>query len=55
MYEEIYKTYKNTVEDHIHRNLFMDIDANPDNELINDIKNNKIVIYTIFINKFRFF
>ena len=48
MYEEIYKTYKNTVEDHIHRNLFMDIDANPDNELINDIKNNKIVIYTAF-------
>ena len=47
MYEEIYKTYTNTIEDHIHRNLFMDIDANRI-IIINDIKNNKIVIYTAF-------
>ncbi|MBX7077431.1 MAG: DUF616 domain-containing protein [Methanobacteriaceae archaeon] len=48
MYEEIYETYKNTVNDHIHRDLFIDINAQPDEDLIEDIKNNKIVIYTAF-------
>lgn len=47
MYEEIYETYKKVAKDHIDRDLF-NRSSNPASELIEDIKNNKMVIYTAF-------
>ena len=47
MYGEIYKTYKKVAKDNINRELFNHSNESPDS-LIEDIKNNKIVIYTAF-------
>lgn len=47
MYEEIYDTYKKVAKDNINRDLFTN-QKEPNKELIDDIKNNKLVIYTAF-------
>ena len=38
MYEEIYKTWKNTHSEHVKRELFTPMDSQPDEGLIEDIK-----------------
>ena len=47
MYEEIYETYKKVSKDNIDRDLFTK-EKESNDELIEDIKNNKLVIYTAF-------
>ncbi len=47
MYEEIYETYKKVAKDNINRDLFTS-QKKSNEELIKDIKNNKLVIYTAF-------
>ena len=48
MYEEIYKTWKNTHSEHVKRELFTPMDSQPDEGLIEDIKDSKIAVYTAF-------
>ena len=46
-YEEIYETYQEVAKEHINRDLFNHSTENP-TKTIEDIKNNKIAIYTAF-------
>ena len=46
-YDEIYETYQEVSKEHINRTLF-DHSTDSAEETIEDIKNNKIVIYTAF-------
>jgi len=47
MYKEIYKTYKKVSKDNITRELFNQSQDSPE-DIINDIKNSRILIYTAF-------
>lgn len=51
MYEEIYKTYKEVAKDNIDRPLFNNSNE-LNEEMIEDIKNNKIAIYTAFTGNY---
>ncbi len=51
MYEEIYETYKEVAKDNINRDLFNNSESASE-EVIDDIKNSKIAIYTAFTGNY---